>query len=214
VSARSRFRWTLLAATIAHAAWLAWAGRGGAAQVAGRAEVRDSAHVEETEVDVEPAPAAAARPVSPPKEESAGPVAVAPLDARRGATAANATAAAAAGSGSSTGSLEPAPPDSSADRGADRGGWAFSPRVDGALASGGSLSAAPDAGVGMRDVLARGDASGAPGGGALPSVTPRDVDLGLAQGGPFVAMARDRVRRSLVPTTSHGVFEFTTDAPM
>jgi hypothetical protein len=64
----------------------------------------------------------------------------------------------------------------------------------------------------MRDVLAQGDKAPTPGKGVLPQLTPRDSELGLVPGGQFVSMARDRVRRGLTPSVSHGVFEFRTDA--
>jgi hypothetical protein len=193
-------------ATAAHTGWLAWAGYAGRARPNPGLEGRETPPAMEADVDVEPPQATAARAVDTPPDERPAARSSGGVEGRGDSTGPARTAPAESGS---SGAFD-APPLPSTET-ADRGTWAFAARTDGALGSS-VLSGAPDAGVGLRDVLAQGDKPGTPGKGVLPPFTAHDAELGLVPGGQFVSMARDRVRRSRAPTVSHGSFEFRTDA--
>ncbi len=170
----------------------------------------------EIEVAVEPPPAAATA------EPEATPV---PADAPRVESKPSSASASAA--------MAPAPIPSPASAAPDsepvgpvvstlpgepaEGTWTFSPTKGGAGAAGhaaaidgtSALGHATSAGVGV--VLAEAQRKARDRERKPLVFTPQDFALGLAPGGQFVAIAKDRVRNSVVPNESHALLEFWTD---
>jgi hypothetical protein len=163
----------------------------------------------EIEVAVEPPPAAA--------KPDPAPAELPPPTAPRPAVATASTAPQAAPSPAASVSAveeEPTPVVSAAP---GDGAWTFSPtkpaaRSSGPAGVGDSTSALGHAtAVGVGAVLAEAQKKAEDRQRKPLVFTSRDMDLGLAPGGQYLAIARDRVRNSLVPLESHALLEFWTD---
>lgn len=171
----------------------------------------------ETEVDFDQAPLR--NPAAPADPEAASlPVAPSlPTAAEReGARAAIAASSGVAdpgrrrdtGGGNSASTTDPT---SSSDATA----WVFSPTMSGAAGDAGALSGdglAEATRDGVRAMLADEAKKAPPRAADLPRFSQRDLDLGLAPGGHLLSLAREQVRRSLVPDVSKALLEITTDS--
>jgi hypothetical protein len=197
VTVRPRFRIALAAAVAAHA-WLAWELRPRAT-----AGLPPTAPMEAV-IEVE----------APPIEEPVA-VAEAPVEPVRSGTIAREHAGSA--SPASTAHVEPSA-SSSAEvpspapplAASDEGSWTFSPTK---AAPGGSaipLGLTHGGESGIREAQAEDEKRAT---ARAPDIhfTPQDFALGLVPGGRFVTMARDDVRRSLVPDISRALLEFDTN---
>lgn len=213
VTNRSRARWSLAVAVMAHALVLGWTVE--RARTAPTAETRDAQKkLTELEIAVEEPPAAAT-PVPPSPTPTESPR-VEPLPARAATRTASQSPAESASAAATTES-NPTPV-VSAEQGGD-GLWTYSPvRPPSPSSASAAASAeatakldkATTAGVGA--VLAEWEKKAEDRQRKPLIFTPRDMNLGLLPGGQYVAVTRDRVRNSLVPLESHALLEFWTDS--
>jgi hypothetical protein len=96
------------------------------------------------------------------------------------------------------------------------GAWTFSPVVtpsaeDSVRSAGLRLGAATRAGVAITVAEQAKNAEAATRRQLLPKYGPKDLELGLVPGGELVTLARDFVRTSVAPISSHATLEFTID---
>ena len=193
----------------AHALVLAWTF--GRSMTQGDGARSTPIELSEVEVAVEPPAAAPPPPVPPPAE---GPRASPQPNVASNPAPPRSTTPASA-SPSPVQEDVPSTPVVRAEPGGD-GTWTFTPTKPGGGAGGvaavdstSALGHATAAGVGA--VLAEAQRKAEDRGRKPLIFTSRDLDLGLAPGGQYVSLARDRVRNSLVPQESHALLEFWTD---
>jgi hypothetical protein len=201
----SPLRTTLVIALAVHAgvlAWMAFARKPAPSSVS-----RPALELGFDELELQPLTASLASP--PARTEERGPPEPAPASDRNGAPISPALSRAsrgAPGASAGTGEVVTAP-DATTD---EAHGWSFSPtKPEGTAASAERLAAATRAGV--RVAVAETEKKRATRAPVLPRFLPRDMELGLAPGGPLATLARDHVRRSLVPDVSKALLELRTD---
>jgi hypothetical protein len=210
----ARLRWTLGAAVLVHVAAAAWASRARSGVVAVRPPQATEKDVEVSLLE-EPTEPHAEREPEPRVPELAAARSTDRATARATAHATREVAAADGVAVSSTSREHATEQPLEPPRAREDGGWSFpsgaaSAPSAGPLAGRSVAAAARDA---ARATLEQERAERPPPTRqVLPPFGPRDVELGLAPGGALVTLARDLVRRSRAPETSHATLQLDTDA--
>jgi hypothetical protein len=202
VTPKSRIRWALGAAVLAHAAVIAFAPRAPAPQ---------KPPVTPIELDITEDPVAPEPPTPPEALEPS----VTPATAR--ALPRVARSVARPGGAEVHSELPPAAPSTealTAPPSRSDEAWTFSPSAAGGRGAGGdgALARATAGGVAAAVDEAVKKATRPRKPWKSPEEIARDIDLGLAPGGAYTSLARDAVRNSLTPMNGHALLEFSTDA--